>query len=735
MKLYAHSKKGSSPDGWQLLDDHSANVASLTGSFASHFDSSSWGYMAGLLHDLGKSRNSFQTYLMYSNGINDVKYDNSDHSHSGAGAAWIVKQHGRPGRLLAYLIAGHHAGLPDWSNGIEPNGALSARLAPETGEIDVLNEAAVCRYITANETSWVNLLKECRPPWRFVEKDVSFWLRMLYSCLVDADFLDTENFISPEISTSRSSYPSLLELSNRFFSRLDEKQLNASPTPVNKIRAEIRLDCEKAANLSPGLFSLTVPTGGGKTLSGTAFAFQHALKHNLKRIIYVIPYTSIIEQTADILRHFLGEEAVVEHHSNFDPEKETQASRLASENWDAPVIVTTSVQFFESLYACKSSSCRKLHNLTESVIILDEVQLLPPELLLPCTEAIHQLTANYKSTVILSTATQPALPGLQSVREIITPERNLYNRLKRTTIEFPEDRTIRQTWQDIANKLMTHEKVLCVVNTRADCLELFNLLPEDETIHLSASMCGAHRANAIAEIKQRLKSPGALRVVSTQLVEAGVDIDFPVVYRAFSSLSSIVQTAGRCNREGLLENEYGRVIVFMPPKQSPQGLLRFGEYATEDILARPELTLDDASIFPEFFMSFYGRVHDHGKKFERLLTDGAREFQFQFREAAAKFQMIDNNFSAPVIVQYGDNDDLIKELQTSGASRMLMRKLQRYTVNVPRYRLTCLIQNGLVTTVGGEADGAGGIHIQADPALYSETTGLDMHREHITRTT
>lgn len=417
MKVFAHSN-GEDMSRWQTLHDHSRAVGELAASFAESFASGTFGRLLGAVHDLGKARGSFQSYLMRCNGIEDAEEDYGDHSHSGAGACWLNANVKSFGRALAYCVAGHHAGLPDWSGGNTPDGALVQRLK---GETCVLEEPAVRDWIVTCKTNWSEV--ELFPPFVFCRDDssFSFWIRMMYSCLVDADFLDTEAFMDSERSALRSASLPLARLAELFFSKLDEKQRLAPDTPVNRIRAEIRSSCESAAELSPGLFSLTVPTGGGKTLSGTAFAFRHALRHGLKRIIYVIPYTSIIEQTADVLREFLGEENVLEHHSNFDPEKETPRSRLASENWDAPIVVTTSVQFFESLYACRSSRCRKLHNISESVVILDEVQLLPTRLLLPCAEAIRQLSLRYRTSIVLSTATQLNLPGIapSSIREVV----------------------------------------------------------------------------------------------------------------------------------------------------------------------------------------------------------------------------------------------------------------------------------------------------------------------------
>ena len=716
--IYAHSLEKRPEEEWQTLKCHELSVAEKAGEFAAIFSSDKWAYLAGLLHDLGKARISFQAYLKHANGFLDTGYDGSDHSHSGAGAVWAIQNFDKIGRILAYCVAGHHAGLPDWIDGVTPNGALAFRLQEEA---NILQETAVAAWLKEREVDLKAI--SLRPPWPFKNanmSDVSFWIRMLYSCLVDADFLDTEAFMDAGKAVARSHYPKLSELAERFFEKLNAKQKSADNTKVNRIRAEIRAVCEQAAVLPPGLFSLSVPTGGGKTLSGTAFALKHALLHGHQRVIYVIPYTSIIEQTADVLRAFFGKDNVVEHHSNFDPDKETQQSRLATENWDAPIIVTTNVQFFESLYACRSSPCRKLHHIANSVVILDEAQLLPPHLLLPCVEAIKQLRAHYKVSLVLSTATQPALPGLDNIQEIIPPKMNLYPRLKRTNIVIPEERQIRQTWEEIAEELKQHKQVLCIVNTRKDCRKLHGLMPEG-TIHLSATMCGEHRSRVIAAIKAMLFAGLPVRVVSTQLVEAGVDIDFPVVYRAFAGLSSIAQAAGRCNREGLAELP-GQVIVFMPPKPAPKGELRKAEDTLISLLAVDDFDVESQENYPIFFERFYDAQNDLGTVFNTFLTKDAPHFQFQFREASAAFKMIDDQASAAVIVRYGGNGALIDELQKHGPKRNIMRRLQRFTVNVLRHALVKLKEREFVE------EPYPGIYIQADlPSLYSNVFGLDIY--------
>lgn len=569
-ETYAHSN-GTETANWQLLSEHLQNVADLCSSFAMAFDSYEAGRLIGWFHDLGKARSSFQSYLRRCNGIEEDSSDYGEHTHSITGACQVSQQYKGIGNLLAYCIAGHHAGLADWSGGSHPEGSLFNRL--QEGK-ETTTEPSVKEWLMQHPFIWPDIKQLI--PFRFssTNSSASFWIRMLYSCLTDADFLDTERFMNPEQYQERQQGASLRELETRFFEALDSKQASAPPSTVNSIRREIREACERAAERPQGFFSLSVPTGGGKTLSSMAFAFRHAMRHGAERIIVVIPYTSIIEQTSAILRSILGDKNVIEHHANLDPERETMQSRLAAENWDAPVIVTTSVQFFESLYASKASRCRKLHHIAKSVVIIDEVQLLPTHLLLPCAEALQQLAKHFHVTVVLSTATQLDLPGIESsaIHEIISPDLKLYERLKRTNIEFPVNLDARMSWEEVAAELSQYRQVLCIVNTRRDCRELFSAMPEG-TLHLSASMCGEHRSHIIDEIRQRLQKGDPLRVISTQLVEAGVDMDFPVVYRAFTGLPSIVQAAGRCNREGSLK-QLGHVVVFMPPHQAPLGELR-----------------------------------------------------------------------------------------------------------------------------------------------------------------
>lgn len=718
MKYYAHSLENQPPEKWQLLNMHLSAVAESASIFAQPFQSGDWAYNAGWLHDLGKADVRFQQYLLRENGLDDASYDSDRVNHSSAGAAFAEEKMGPCiGRVLAYLIAGHHAGLPDFYPDETQLAALQKRL--EEGYANLVH---VRHYVDTQSSH----LKPLQQPPAFLKDNtqgVHLWIRMLYSCLVDADFLDTEAFMQPQASVRRNGFDNISTLKQRFDTALAKKVNTAPATPVNAIRQEILTACRHHAQKRPGLFSLTVPTGGGKTLSGMAFALDHACLHKKQRIIYVIPYTSIIEQTAGILSAIFGADNVVEHHSNLDPSKETQRSRLASENWDAPIIVTTNVQFFESLYAAKSSRCRKLHNLVNSVVILDEAQLLPPQLLTPCVDAINQLTRHYGVSIVLSTATQPALPGLDAPLEIIPLEMNLYTRLKRTETVFPPDLSTSCDWPTLAEKLRQHDQVLCIVNTRRACYDLFKLMPPN-TVHLSALMCGAHRTRIIRYIKWRLKKAKPIRVISTQLVEAGVDIDFPVVYRALAGLDSIAQAAGRCNREGKLNDtgKCGIVHIFVPQTSALPGLLRKGENTMRELHSSGADPQSPES-FRHYFEKYYDKVNNTGTAFNTWLTrDVGKNLAIQFRTAAANFKLIDEQEQQAVIVRYRRNDALIQQLRFAGPTREIMRRLQRFTVNLPVRIVSQMKLDGLIEEIHD------GIFVQALSGLYT-SIGLDVFKE------
>ena len=704
------------------LDKHLRGVGKLAEEYAQVFGSGDWARVAGVWHDLGKYSAEFQRRIKSVSG-----YDAEAHlegqsgrvDHSTAGAQHAVNQFGVHGRILAYLIAGHHAGLPDWHTSETAGGALKVRL-----------DDSIHLKRTLSQTIPYEILSQPKPTSALLGKAEGFalWVRMLFSCLVDADFLDTEAFMDADKAGQRINALTLLDLFPRFNAYMEEQFSHAPPTQVNRIRAEVLRQCRDKAQEAPGLFSLTVPTGGGKTLSSLAFALEHAVLHGKQRIIYAIPYTSIIEQTANVFRDIFPN-GVIEHHSNLDPERETVKSRLVSENWDAPLVVTTNVQFFESLFAARTSRCRKLHNIVDSVVVLDEAQLLPPEFLQPILDVMNALVRNYGVTFVLSTATQPALGtlqtfqntlrGLDNVREIIDDPNALYHDLERVTVTMPQDFHLAQDWDAIAQQIQQHPCVLAVVNSRTDARELHQRMPEG-TIHLSALMCGEHRSRVISEVKQRLLAGESVRVVSTQLVEAGVDVDFPVVYRALAGLDSIAQAAGRCNREGKLER--GEVMVFVPPKPAPPGPLRRAADTTVSLLSGssdPPLTRD---LFSRYFEHFYMRapfLDKHGIT-ELLTPQGGNDdpLKVQFRTAAQRFRLIDESGYRSILVRYGDSPVLLGRLQKEGPERWLMRKLQRYTVSLPEWQFQKLLAKGDVFEVYP------GIFAQTADVLYHPQLGV-----------
>lgn len=711
-EFIAHVRKKEN-DEWdapQLLAEHLKGVAALAEVFAAKFESGEWAKAAGLAHDAGKARVEWQKYLRLKSGF----FDETAHlegkpgkiPHAIHGAKLVEEQFGKEiGRILAYCIAGHHAGLPDWSNG---EGAGQASL--QFQETQVKGVADIAPFVAAG-------LKTCKPmapPRQFSRDglDMALWIRMLYSALVDADFLDTETYMEPGRVGLRGGYCSIVQLLDRFNEFMNQLDKSSEMTSVNQIRRDIRTKCVRMAGEPQGVFSLSVPTGGGKTLSSLAFGLEHAKVHGLDRIIYVIPYTSIIEQNADVFRAAVGSDQVVEHHSSLVEEDVTAKGRLAAENWDAPIIVTTSVQFFESLFAAKSSRCRKLHNICKSVIVLDEAQLVPADYLTPILEALQLLVDHYQVSLVISTATQPAFDerqtsekrfaGLRNIREIMgdTGEvKRLYNQLRRVRVELPGDLRTPSDWETIAVELIQYDQVLCIVSDRQSCRALYELMPEG-TYHLSALMCGQHRSEMIREIKEKLKANQKVRVISTQLVEAGVDFDFPVVYRALAGLDSIAQAAGRCNREGKLFPALGKVTVFVPPKKAPLGILRKAAETTCGIMAR---TMDDPlkyELFEEYFSELYWKVNSLDvKEIGQLLRPDQRELGISFRTAADRFRLIDGSAQTAIFVRYGQGEALIDELKAKGPDRQLLRKLQRYVVNVYGPEFNQLLQQGAIEEV------------------------------------
>jgi CRISPR-associated endonuclease/helicase Cas3 len=712
-EFYAHSREGKPPEDWHRLEDHLKNVAEMARTFANDFNACDWAYLSGLWHDLGKYSLEFQTRLAAVNDLDahiEAKPGRPDHSTAGAQHAWgSLKDRGK---LIAYTIAGHHTGLPDGNTNDAP--CLVRRLK---------------KNIPDYSAAPPEILKQTVPldmPFVIDKKragfQLSFFTRMFFSCLVDADFLDTEHFMEPGKSTWRGGYPELPVLEKKLLQYLDHLTSYSPTTKVNQNRSTILRYCLDTAGLRPGLFSLTVPTGGGKTLSSLAFALKHAIKYDLKRIIYVIPYTSIIEQNADVFRQILGEEAVLEHHSNFEPKEEDHNSRLATENWDAPLIVTTNVQFFESLFGSRSSQCRKIHNIARSVVILDEAQMLPVPLLKPSLEALKELSSSYGTTIVLCTATQPALSkssefkeGLEGVQEIIPDPMGLYRAFKKVDMSYLSTLTD----EELAKKLMSKKQVLCIVNTRRHARQVYELIRDGQGgFHLSALMCPAHRTKVIWKIRKSLEENKPCRVVSTQLIEAGVDIDFPVVFRSLSGIDSIAQAAGRCNREGRLPQN-GQVYVFMPEAGLPPGYFRQTAETGEEVMRHHSdpLTLEAVE---EYFRILYWLKGDKLDEYQILadLSEGIKSGDYPFRRVDDKFKIIKDGSESIIIPWNKEAENIIDELRYSEYPASAARKAQRFTIQVPPRVLYDLLNAGAVERLHDQYN----VLINRD--IYREDLGL-----------
>ena len=709
----------------QNLVDHLAGTAQFAKKFASDFVNEEWGNLLGLWHDLGKYSNEFQDYIRVNSGYEEDDQKKPKTDHTSAGAIFAKETLPQIWPPFAYCIAGHHAGLLNYYPELGISGDLRNRLTKQEfyEKIKELIPEDLKQIRELNIPTGKTL-----PP-----EQMHLWIRMLFSCLVDADFLDTERFMNPESFVKRSKYNGIRELKDLFNIHMTAFSRNTIVTDVNRIRNNVLKQCIKSGEIKPGFFSITVPTGGGKTLSSMAWALEHAVKYNKTRIVFAIPYTSIISQTAQVYRDVFGEKNVIEHHSNIDESAGSIERKLAIENWDAPIIITTNVQFFESLFANKSSRCRKLHNLVNSIIILDEAQMLPPEFLNPILSVLKGLVENFGVSVLFSTATQPALTGTigsgqnafmgiepSIVKEIVPDYLNLGKDLKRVQVKMPEDINLSTDWEEIANELQKQKQVLCIVNTRKDCHELYNLMPVG-TIHLSRMMCSAHIMDTIDEIKQLLENEKPVQVISTQLIEAGVDIDFPVVYRALAGLDSIAQSAGRCNREGKLniEGKLGLTKVFCTSKGTPPGLMRKGADTMKELLyLHKKKEFLDPYMFQQYFSLFYSKVQDFDKpKIKSLLWQDAMQMKFQFATAARDFRLIDDKGAQTILVEYKEGADLIGLFKRNGPEPWLMRKLQRYSVSVNVYDFEEIKKAGLIEELHG-------CWIQTYKKLYNIKAGL-----------
>lgn len=648
----------------QSNEEHQKGVAQRAECFAAEFGMGDCGRLMGLLHDKGKEQKEWQEYIQ---GI--IK---TGPNHAYVGAIIAQRHYPQIAPLIAQPIAGHHRGLYDYCDYIEE----TKRVLPK----DVTIESAI--------------------PYQFPklpkmeQYDLHQIVRMLFSCLVDADSLDTEAFMNPEQSKQRGCHTSMQELLATLEKYLDGIKANAPDTEVNHIRNYVQQQCVKESQDEGGFYSLTVPTGGGKTLASVLWALHHAVKNHLQRVIIAIPYTSIIVQTAATLKRIFGEDNVLEHHSNVNPEdikdKELRERlQLATENWDYPIIVTTNVQLFESLFSNKRSDCRKLHNIAKSVIILDEVQTLPLGFYQPIVHTLDTLKRVFGTSVLFTTASQPILSGrieganpmvsfnaLQSVREIIPTEAQLHDKLRRVELQFMDGA---KSYDEIAEEVARHQKVLCIVNTRRDAKELYDRLPKEGVcLHLSRMMCPAHVSVTIEQIKESLttQSNQPIRVIATQLIEAGVDIDFPVVFRQEAGLDSILQASGRCNREG--KQGICSTYVFSLGKEHP---LPPG-FITQTNNARKGMGTHHDWFSPEAMTCYFKQLHARIDNFdEKQIQKLLYKPECEFEEAAHLFHLIDDQATS-VIINWNGSIELYQKLIKQGPSYSLMKKLAQYSVNI-----------------------------------------------------
>lgn len=661
MDYLAHKRE----DGiTQSLKEHLENTAQLAGKFAKEFDAYDWGYCAGMLHDIGKYSDEFQERI---NGSNKKV----DHSTAGAQLCWSKKG---LYQFLSYCIAGHHAGLPDTGGKCDAGGAgsLYGRLNKKIKDYGKYQqEIAIPRLDTA--------------PFMPVEGEdfsfaVSMLVRMVYSCLVDADFLDTENFMKGGIQERESGEP-IPVLEKRLQDFVSDWLNNKEQDNVNGRRSEILRNCIEKGNEERGLFRLTVPTGGGKTVSSLAFALKHAVQHGMKRIIYVIPYTSIIEQNAKVFRDILGEQNVLESHCNVDYEatEELRPMQLAAENWDKPVIVTTNVSFFESLFSNKSSQCRKLHNIANSVIIFDEAQMLPNDYLKPCITVMEQLIRHYKSTVVLCTATQPALQNLffkgMTATELCPRMEEQFRFFKRAILK----NLGRITEEQLIQKLEKEQQVLCILNTKKKAQKVYQCLQGDGVYHLSTSMYPKHRRRVLEKIKECLDDDKKCIVISTSLVEAGVDLDFRSVYRQLAGTDSIIQAMGRCNREGKQPVEESHTWIFQLEEQEYIPGQRQQIAITETLLSE-EKRLEELRTIQEYFEMLY-HFRGSGLDKKRILEE-FQNMRFSFEKVSHEFKLIEENTKTILIPIEDHAKEIYEAIKIKGITKKLMREAGQYCINV-----------------------------------------------------
>lgn len=705
MKYVAHLQE----EREQTVKEHLEGTAKLSGEFAKKFGKEEWGYCCGYLHDIGKYSVEFQ-HKIRENGNEQI-------DHSTAGAKVCVEKGGLY-PIMSYCIAGHHAGLPNYGSSQDGGfeSTLMGRMKKTLKDYSAYQDEIEIPKVTTVPIAY----GETKNP----DFSLSVFIRMLYSCLVDADFLDTEAFMKKG-EIKRDTGESIEILLQKLEKYVSKWLLNKEINTVNGRRTEILRNCLEAGKREKGLFRLTVPTGGGKTVASLAFALRHAVHNNMDRIIYVIPYTSIIEQNAQIFRSILGDENVLESHCNVDygDSEEWNPMKLAAENWDKPVVVTTNVQFFESLFGNKSSKCRKLHNIANSVVIFDEVQMLPADYLKPCIAMIEELVSSFGVSAVLCTATQPALqPFFQSgisAYELCPRMEEQFAFFKRTT--FQNLNKISE--EDLIEKLSGEYQALCIVNTKKKAQALYKALKGQGVFHLSTSMYPKHRKRVLEEVRRCLNNGERCLVLSTSLVEAGVDLDFQSVYRQLAGIDSVIQAAGRCNREGKRSPEESNVYVFRFEEQE-RILGQRKQIEAAKTLVSEGKDISALETIEEYFKFLY-----HLKSSELDKKNIMAQFKgikCNFPKVAEDFKMIENDTKTVFIPIEEEAQDLLQQLKYQGFTKTSMRKAGQYSVTLYDDVIEKMEAAGMIELV---AENINDFYELKDKERYTEEFGLDLNIE------
>ncbi len=701
------------PDGTeQSVKDHCENVSELACMFAQPFGLPELARMSGRMHDIGKYSARFQEHIRGLAG-------KVDHASAGAQEIEKIKNGGILKLMAESVVAGHHSGLLNVGSrkfALASDGTLAGRLVKKLDDYSAYRD----------ELGAPSIKKESFniPNYKYQRLSVSFMTRMLFSCLVDADYLDTEDFMDP--GRRKTEYESIEVLNIRLNHWLDIHGWRKNTLGINGARSSILNACIDAGKWDRGLFTLTVPTGGGKTIASLAFALNHACKNNMDRVIYVIPYCSIIDQTLSVFQKILGQKNVLGHYSEAvykdEDGNEDYGKYLATENWDSPVVVTTAVQFFESLYSCKTSRCRKLHNIANAVVIFDEAQTFPVPYIDACVAAISELVINCQSTCVLCTATQPALqdrfaeyaPSLLS-KEIcpdIASYSRIFRRVNYVNIGLKRD--------DELEALLSNEKqALCIVSTVKHAYDLYQSLKSPGIYCLTTNMLPIDRARVLCEVKDRLQKKEKCVLVATSLIEAGVDIDFPTVYRAYAGIDSMIQAGGRCNREGKRDPEKSFVYLFQeePKYKVPETMLR------PEQIARGFLDEDITSQGVEY--NYLRELYQSSNCDKKGIIDLLNKDQIEFQNASENFKLIENNDWTVYIPIDDTSSDLLGKLQDHPEllTKQDYRCLGKYALHLFDTRIAGI--RGEVVVLDGENK----IAELIDLDLYSHDCGLAYHGE------